>query len=94
MLWQLIVFLSFPRGTVNLFVVCDCGISWPYALVFLSYTDLSVLLFGKSTLEKIVCVVAAVCIFVSFPRDGIGLSVVCDCGILWSYSPTFSHTLT
>ena len=27
---------------------------------------------------------------VSLPHGAVGWSAVCDCGILWSYSPTFS----
>ena len=27
----------------------------------------------------------------ALPRDAVGWSVVCDCGIAWSYSLTFAH---
>ena len=26
--------LTLPRGAIGCFIVCDCGISWPYSLTF------------------------------------------------------------
>ena len=72
---MLVCFVSFPHDAMGLSVVCDCRICWSYSLAFLSYTHLSVLLFGKSTLKKIVCGVEAVSVLCLF------LAVTLVCGL-------------
>ena len=58
--------MSFPRGNVGLWslIVAFAG----HTHLLLSNTDISVLLFGKSTLSRIVCGVKAVSVFVFSSR--------------------------